>query len=77
MVALESILEREGRFNELLEVNERRMKLAKSPAELAETLLSGARIHENHLNDKAGAIESYERVCELLPEDGRPLVELA
>ncbi|MBS7381636.1 MAG: hypothetical protein KIG72_10270, partial [Bradymonadales bacterium] len=30
----------------------------------------------NHLNDKAGAIESYERVCELLPEDGRPLVEL-
>lgn len=74
--ALESILEREGRFNELLEVNERRMKLAKSPAELAETLLSGARIHENHLNDKAGAIESYERVCELLPEDGRPLVEL-
>lgn len=74
--ALESILEREGRFNELLEVNARRMKLAKSPEELAETLLSGARIHENHLNDKKGAIESYERVCELLPEDSRPLVEL-
>lgn len=74
--ALESILEREGRFNELLEVNQRRMKLAKSPEELAETLLSGARIHENHLDDKAGAIESYERVCELLPEDCRPLIEL-
>ena len=74
--ALERILEREGRFNELLEVNERRMKLAKCPEDLAETLLSGARIHENHLGDKAGAIESYERVCELLPEDPRPLVEL-
>lgn len=74
--ALENILEREGRFNELLEVNERRMKLAKSPEELAETLLSGARIHEIHLSDKRGAIESYERVCELLPEDPRPLAEL-
>ncbi len=74
--ALERILEREGRFNELLEVNERRMKLAKTPADMAETLLSGARIHEGHLNDKAGAIEAYEQVCELLPEDPRPLVEL-
>ena len=74
--ALERILEREGRFNELLEINERRMKLAKTPEDMAETLLSGARIHEGHLGDKAGAIESYERVCELLPEDTRPLVEL-
>ena len=74
--ALERILEREGRFDELLEVNNRRMELAKCPEDLAETLLSGARIQENHLNNKEGAIESYERVCELLPEDPRPLVEL-
>lgn len=74
--ALERILEREGRFDELLEVNNRRMELAKCPEDLAETLLSGARIQEHHLNNKDGAIESYERVCELLPEDARPLVEL-
>ncbi len=74
--ALERILETEGRFDELLEVNNRRMELAKCPEDLAETLLSGARIQENHLNNKDGAIESYERVCELLPEDMRPLVEL-
>ena len=74
--ALELILEREGRFDELLEVNNRRMQLAKCPEDLAETLLSGARIQENHLNNKLDAIDSYERVCELLPTDTRPLVEL-
>ena len=74
--ALERILEREGRFDELLEVNNRRMGLAKCPEDLAETLLSAARIQENHLNNKEAAIESYERVCELISEDPRPLVEL-
>ena len=74
--ALERILEREGRFQELYEVNERRMALAKTDADRAETLLSGARIKEHHLDNKEGAIENYEQVCELLPEDTRPLVEL-
>ncbi|MCL2324932.1 MAG: hypothetical protein FWC40_00290 [Proteobacteria bacterium] len=74
--ALERILEREGRFSELLEINERRMQLAKTPQDMAETLLSGARIHEHHLNDKQEAIRAYERVCELAPDDARPLVEL-
>ncbi|MFA5623792.1 MAG: hypothetical protein WC966_01880 [Bradymonadales bacterium] len=74
--ALELILEKEGRFNELLAINEKRMALAKTPEDVAETLLSGARIHEQHLSDKLHAIENYERVCELLPEDMRAYTEL-
>lgn len=74
--ALENILDREGRFDELLEVNTRRMELAKTPEDKAETLLMRARINENQRNDKEGAIQAYELVCELLPESPRPLVEL-
>ena len=74
--ALENILDREGRFDELLEVNTRRMELARTPEDKAETLLMRARINENQRNDKEGAIQAYECVCELLPESTRPLVEL-
>lgn len=74
--ALENILDREGRFDELLEVNTRRMELAKTPEDKAETLLMRARINENQRNDKEGAIQAYEAVCELLPDSLRPLVEL-
>ena len=74
--ALENILEREGRFDELLDYNTKRMELAKSPEDKAETLLMRARINEHQRGDKDGAIQAYEQVCELLPEDVRPLVEL-
>ncbi len=74
--ALENILEREGRFDELLDYNSKRMELARTPEDKAETLLMRARINENQRGDKDGAIQAYEQVCELLPEDSRPLVEL-
>ncbi|MDX9719768.1 MAG: hypothetical protein RBU37_03410, partial [Myxococcota bacterium] len=74
--ALESILDRTGRYDELIAVNERRLKLATEPAEEAEILLSGARIHEMQRGDRATAIQFYERVRELVPKDERSLVEL-
>lgn len=74
--SLERILERTGRYDELIAVNERRLRLATEPAEQAEILLSGARIHEFQRDDVATAMASYERVRELSPGDPRPLVEL-
>ena len=74
--ALERILEQTGRFDELIQVNERRLGLATTPAEEAEILLSGARIHEQQRGDKVTAIESYERVRELAPKNQAALIEL-
>ncbi len=74
--ALEMIFEKTGRFDELVEVNERRMRLASTPEEEAEILLTGARIHEFQRGDKATAIQSYERVRELAPNEIRALQEL-
>ncbi len=70
------LLERTGRFEQLIDVNERRLALTSDSAERAEILLVSARIHENNRKDVPTSIAVYEDVRMLLPRDQRPLVEL-
>jgi pentatricopeptide repeat protein len=70
------LLERTGRFEQLIDVNERRLTLTNDPAERADILLVSARIHENNRKDIATATAVYEDVRSLLPRDPRPLFEL-
>ena len=76
LAALEGLLERTGRFDDLIDVNKRRLDLTDDPIEQAEILLVAARIHEINRSDIPTAVEAYEQVRGLLPDDPRPLLEL-
>ena len=80
MAALARALLAEERFAEAADVVEDRATAADADERKASLLLETARIYANHQDDYASALERYERVLDLVPnQDGAlsDLVELA
>lgn len=66
--ALERILEREGRWDDLCALLEAELGQLRSPAEQGAQLFRMARLREERLSDLAGAADLYGRMLELDPE---------
>ncbi|MFV8756679.1 tetratricopeptide repeat protein [Nannocystaceae bacterium ST9] len=69
MSALESIYTSTRRWDDLSEVYRRRLDVAPSDAARLATLRGLARLQEEHLRDLDAAVQTYDRILELVPED--------
>jgi tetratricopeptide (TPR) repeat protein len=67
LAALETLFTQEGRWEECVEVLERRVAALASPAEKVDVLMQTASIWAEKIGDGAAAAEAYERVLELDP----------
>jgi tetratricopeptide (TPR) repeat protein len=67
--ALDTLFEKQGRFQDLADTLERRIDLGpSSEEELASLKFRLARVLEQHLNDKARALDLHREVVTLVPE---------
>ena len=69
MSALENIYTSTRRWDDLSEVYRRRLDVAPNDAARLSTLRGLARLQEEHLRDLDAAVETYDRILELVPED--------
>ncbi|NVB42031.1 tetratricopeptide repeat protein [Pseudenhygromyxa sp. WMMC2535] len=77
MSALESIYTSTRRWDDLSEVYRKRLDVAPDDAARLSTLRGLARLQEEHLRDLDAAVETYDRILELEPEDLKTLDALA
>ncbi|MEW5739040.1 MAG: tetratricopeptide repeat protein [Myxococcota bacterium] len=61
------LYERAGSWQELLDLNERETRLASDTKQIVSLAHRSAEIIEEHLKDRAGAIQAWERVLQLAP----------
>jgi tetratricopeptide (TPR) repeat protein len=73
---LDRILNRQGRYGELLEVLERQLKVAATPRQKINLLERMAGIQEEEFLDHAKAAENLERILELDPSHAATLASL-
>ncbi len=76
MSAMASIYERQGRWDELMTIYQRRLELVDSAEERVVILHGTARIAEHQAGDKAKALSIYQESYELAPTHLPTLVEL-
>lgn len=69
MSALESIYTATRRWDDLSEVYRRRLDVAPDDAARLATLRGLARLQEEHLRDLDAAVETYDRILALVPDD--------
>jgi tetratricopeptide (TPR) repeat protein len=69
LAALETLFTQEARWEECVEVLERRAAVLSSPAEKVDVLMQAASIWAEKVGDGAAAAEAYERVLELDPSN--------
>lgn len=77
IAALERLLGREQRYEELARLLQDRMARADDKAAKAQLGLALAAIRDKHLNDPAGAVEAYREVLAVEPKEGTALAKLA
>jgi tetratricopeptide (TPR) repeat protein len=73
LVDLDRLYQKTQRWNELLDVLERRVAVAASPSESADLLIRLGQVREQHLDDGRGAFVAYEEVLQGNPSDARAL----
>jgi tetratricopeptide (TPR) repeat protein len=69
LAALETLFTQEARWEECVEVLERRVAALSSPGEKVDVLMQAASIWAEKVGDGAAAAEAYERVLELDPSN--------
>ena len=74
--AMARIYEAQERWDELMEIYQRRLELVSTPEERVTTLHGLARIAEYQANDVARALETYLEAYELIPDHEPTLIEL-
>lgn len=77
MSALEAIYTSTRRWDDLSEVYRRRLDVAPDEAARLSTLRGLARLQEEHLRDLDAAVQTYDQILELEPEDAATLDALA
>ncbi|EDM78752.1 adventurous gliding motility protein AgmK [Plesiocystis pacifica SIR-1] len=77
MEALEAIYTSTRRWDDLSEVYRWRLNVAPDDAARLITLRGLARLQEDHLKDLDAAVQTYDKILELEPEDRRTLDSLA
>lgn len=74
--ALSSNLRRAGKFQELVKLYEERASRTESPAERVEHLRSMAKLWENELRNRPGALDAWRRVKAIAPGDAEAIAAL-